>query len=76
MSQFDGVKGDITYNPASNNLTLNNCTITMKDSVECIYVDCDDLKITNTGKSTLTTNHSYALAVHLFQEHSILVTPR
>ena len=71
VSQFDGVKGDITYNPASNNLTLNNCTITMKDSVECIYVDCDDLKITNTGKSTLTTNHSYALAVHLFQEHSI-----
>mgnify|MGYP002622567908 CR=1 FL=1 len=70
VGSFPGVKGGISYDPATNTLALDGCTINVTDSVEGILVDCDYLTINIKGTSKVTSNHSYALAIRGSYKHN------
>ena len=79
VENFPGVKGGIRFEPKDSTLALNNCTITLTDSVEGIYAYKDHIKIYNLGKSHIKTNHTSALAANsefysLYKKNSVTFT--
>ena len=63
LSVIDGVKGTVSYDPATKTLTLQNATIDKADAVNVENVSVDGLKVNIVGTNNLTSDYGANIAI-------------
>ena len=63
LSVIDGVKGTVSYDPATKTLTLQDATIDKADAVNVKNVSVDGLKVNIVGTNNLTSDYGANIAI-------------